>query len=209
MGRSSNKKAAILLTAAQHFSRYGYEGISLDAIAEEVGITKPAIYYHFKDKAGLYEAVLLERLQKLGDAIEEATGRGDPVEKLRSYIDTFGEFLQEHRCFAAILAHEFADNGAHMPESAVCELSRTLGRLTAILSEGREAGVFELNNPMQIQLMVVSTLIMHQTTRNLRHRALECLGDDRSASIEADMGSLASDLAQIVLRALASKENRV
>ncbi len=200
MARTSNKKEQIMLTAARHFSRYGYEGISLDAIAEEVGITKPAIYYHFKDKAGLYEAVLIERLQKLGDAILEATQQEAPAEKLRAYIETFGEFLQEHRCFAAILAHEFADNGAHMPESAVCELSRTLGRLTAILNEGSEAGDFELNNPMQIQLMTVSTLIMHQTTHDLRSRVVACLEHGGESLPEPNMKDLSRELAQKILR---------
>ena len=65
-----SKKEKILDVAAKHFSLYGFGAASLEEIAAEVGVTKPAIYYHFKDKAALYEAVLLQRLGRLADALE-------------------------------------------------------------------------------------------------------------------------------------------
>ncbi|RLG40983.1 MAG: TetR/AcrR family transcriptional regulator, partial [Thermoproteota archaeon] len=46
-----SKKELILATAIEHFSRFGYELTTLDSIAKECSITKPAIYYHYKDKA--------------------------------------------------------------------------------------------------------------------------------------------------------------
>jgi len=40
------------------FARYGYQGASIDRIAKAAGLTKGAIYYHFKDKEELlFEAV--------------------------------------------------------------------------------------------------------------------------------------------------------
>ena len=40
--------------ALNHFALYGYEGASLQQIAEEVGIKKPSIYAHFKGKDDLF-----------------------------------------------------------------------------------------------------------------------------------------------------------
>ncbi len=37
------------------FLRLGYDGTTLDAVAESVGVTKPAIYYHFKSKDELFK----------------------------------------------------------------------------------------------------------------------------------------------------------
>ncbi len=52
---SIDTKEKILLTAIKMFSKYGYDAVSLSKIAKEVGITKPAIYYHFESKEKLVE----------------------------------------------------------------------------------------------------------------------------------------------------------
>lgn len=193
-----SKKEDLLKIAARHFSKYGYEGVSLDAIAKEVGITKAAIYYHFKNKADLYEGVLLYRLENLVVYIQKQV-HGNTEEKLIRYIESFGGFLQKNPCFAAILAHEFADDGAHMSDKAAQTLSKTLGILTSILNEGIEEGVFELENPMVLQMMIVSTLIMHQTTQNLRKRVASFV-EGHEVLPEPDIQDLAKIVAKKIIK---------
>jgi AcrR family transcriptional regulator len=72
--------------AAEHFSHYGYDATRLEAIAKVCDISKPAIYYHFKDKAALYEAVLLKRFSALAEIIEKNTDNADPA-KFPRHID--------------------------------------------------------------------------------------------------------------------------
>ncbi len=48
----------ILLAARSCFARDGYEGASLQKIAEEVGIKKPSIYAHYKGKEDLFLHVM-------------------------------------------------------------------------------------------------------------------------------------------------------
>ena len=58
----------ILLSAAQLFIEHGYCGLSMRQIAESVGVTKAALYYHFKDKEELFLSILeayLERVEAL------------------------------------------------------------------------------------------------------------------------------------------------
>lgn len=50
--------------AAEHFSRYGYEGTSLANIAADVGIKKPSIYAHFDGKEDLFNSVLEKAADK-------------------------------------------------------------------------------------------------------------------------------------------------
>jgi len=200
-------KQEILKVAARHFAKRGYEGINLDEIAKELGITKPAIYYHFKNKADLYKAVLMERLRGLVEAIEEAMKEATkPSEKLRLYIESFGSYLQKNSCFAAILAHEFADEGIHMDKETTKELSKTLGKLTAIINEGIEKGLFTLQNPMAVQITIVSTLIMHQTTKPLREKVTRFI-QDYEILPEPNIEDIAKILAQNILKAIC-KEGR-
>ena len=65
-GESSVRKrlmdAAILL-----FTTRGYAATSVREIVEMAGVTKPALYYHFQSKEGIYLAILedLERIYRV------------------------------------------------------------------------------------------------------------------------------------------------
>ena len=61
----------ILDTAAQLFIQHGYYGLSMRQIAEAVGVTKAALYYHFKDKEALFLAILESYLEKIEALIVE------------------------------------------------------------------------------------------------------------------------------------------
>jgi AcrR family transcriptional regulator len=165
----------IMEVAADHFSEFGYDATHLEAIAKECEISKPAIYYHFKDKAALYEAVLLKRFSALSEIIEKNTDRGNPVENLKSYIKTFGDFLIETPCFSAIFAREIANGAKSMPESCITELSKTLQILASILESGKEKEIFYCENPFMIQMMIVTTLTSYITTKELRDRVSHVL----------------------------------
>jgi len=198
-----NKKEFILEIAAKHFSKAGFSSASLEEIASEVGITKAAIYYHFKDKAALYEAVLLKHLEPLVKRIEEAVNSKNDVEdKLVAYIEAFGEFLKERSYFAAILTHEFADNGKNLPESATIQLAKMLGIVTSIINEGVNKGVFKTENPMIVQMMIVSSLIMHQTTMQMRKKVAKHVKGDFKVLPEPDIENMAKILSKNIIFAL-------
>jgi AcrR family transcriptional regulator len=61
-----NTKQHIVKIALQLFLQKGYEKTSLNDIAGEVGITKPAIYHHFKNKDELFHEVLTFFFEEMG-----------------------------------------------------------------------------------------------------------------------------------------------
>lgn len=75
--------ATLLKVARRHFTEYGYFNVSLEKIAEEGNVTRGAVYHHFKNKQGLFTAVL-ECVQKdVSIEIEkEAMKSDDPWEQL-------------------------------------------------------------------------------------------------------------------------------
>lgn len=48
---------AIIAAATELFMARGYRAVTMDMVAEAAGVTKPAVYYHFGDKAALFTAV--------------------------------------------------------------------------------------------------------------------------------------------------------
>ncbi len=57
---AAERRASILAAATRVFSRSSYGSATTAAIAREAGITEPVLYHHFKGKAALYGACLVE-----------------------------------------------------------------------------------------------------------------------------------------------------
>ena len=67
---SKDQTHRLLLDAAERvFVRLGYQGATLDFIAAEVGFTKGAVYWHFKNKEALFLELLADGMRRsAGDA---------------------------------------------------------------------------------------------------------------------------------------------
>ena len=82
-------KESILKVAREIFSKYGYKKTTLDDIANAVRKGKSSLYYYFKSKEDLFQAVIMKEVEILAHELEIVIGRNtDPVDKLRNYILT-------------------------------------------------------------------------------------------------------------------------
>ncbi len=73
--RTSGKVSArdkVLFAALKLFAKRGYEGVSLSEIADELGLTKPAMYRHFKSKEDLFAQILKRMEENDASNAEEA-----------------------------------------------------------------------------------------------------------------------------------------
>jgi len=71
MDEKSGVKQTILNKALRLFSAKGYEGVSVNELAEAAGITKPTLYYYFGSKEGVFEAVCQSHYTQLNALITE------------------------------------------------------------------------------------------------------------------------------------------
>lgn len=103
-------KELILQVALKQFADYGFTGVSLNDIAEEVGIKKPSILHHFSSKEALYRAVILEEfsdwIMLMSDAIAQDVNGWDQVEQLLRAAFTF---FEQHPYFVRIARREALD----------------------------------------------------------------------------------------------------
>ncbi len=88
---------ALLRAGADHFSAAGYAGASVRAILTDAGVTAPALYHHFGNKAGLYVAVAettyAEVLSRFRVAAASAESTGD---RLTAILDAVCALRREH-----------------------------------------------------------------------------------------------------------------
>ncbi len=75
-GRRGDTRARIQQVALELFAEQGYEGTSLREIAERLGVTKAALYYHFKSKEDIVRSFTEDYFARLDGLI--AWGRDQP-----------------------------------------------------------------------------------------------------------------------------------
>ncbi len=77
----------IIDTAARIFQQKGYRSATLDDVAQELGITKPALYHYVSSKESLLSEIYLQALASFFDTIYEINGMDlSPPEKLKMFI---------------------------------------------------------------------------------------------------------------------------
>lgn len=126
-------RGQILATAREMFNTQTYRAASVRAIAEQVGITKPSLYHHFRSKAEILECLISGPVNELEQAIEDAAGASSPAEIRRRLLQGCIDVIVEHRDVMGLL---FRDASVYTNETTDL-VSRTLGiteRATELLT---------------------------------------------------------------------------
>jgi AcrR family transcriptional regulator len=93
-------KENIVKTALKLFLQNGYERTSLNDIARKVGITKPAIYHHFKNKDELFHQVLSLFFEEMG---KWSKARFGSCKTLKDLLKAFFRSLKSFKEVADVL----------------------------------------------------------------------------------------------------------
>jgi TetR/AcrR family transcriptional regulator, cholesterol catabolism regulator len=137
----------ILETSTVLFAENGVDRTSMRMIAESLGVTKAALYYHVDNKEDLHHKIQ-ERLIEtvLGQLREIAISDQSPPEKVRAVVRLSLNSIADHRDAHTILLREV--RGLDDPSwSGVAEMRVTYRRTVAgILREGIEQGSFEVRD---------------------------------------------------------------
>jgi len=128
------KRRAALRVAARIFNEKGYHATSLDEIADEIGVTKTALYYYFKNKEQLlYDCLRLTYNCGQNARLEAEKADGTAFEKLQLLYKRFMENLMVERGAYTTMANIRA-----LPEEQQAELlerRRNLDRYSRMLIE--------------------------------------------------------------------------
>lgn len=87
----------ILDAALTVFGRLGYRRTSMDAIAEECGVSRPTLYLRFKNKQELFLSIGQRALSQISIAAERAAASHEEVpERLFAVLCTKLDYLESH-----------------------------------------------------------------------------------------------------------------
>lgn len=115
-GANGGDAAGRLLDAAEALlAERGFDGVSVRDVSERAGVNKALVFYYYKSKAGLFDAVL-ERyyrahMEALSGALLEEQGRS---ERMHGLLDAYLDFMEHNHRYARLVQQEVARSGGHL-----------------------------------------------------------------------------------------------
>ncbi|ADG88815.1 TetR family transcriptional regulator [Thermobispora bispora] len=97
MRAQTDTRSRIQDIAVRLFSEKGYEATSLREIAEALGMTKAALYYHFRTKEDIISSLVQDRITYLDELIAWARRQPQTPETRREVIRRYAEGLRQGR----------------------------------------------------------------------------------------------------------------
>lgn len=151
------RRAQILQAAVQVLTTKGYAGASLARIADQAGVAKGVVSYHFDGKDDLLEQVVIEAYTRGGEEIlPQILAAGDAKGRLRGYLQGNFDFLDANRDQVVALSEVIInlrrpDGGLRFDEAGNLEVVRPLADL---LADGQNRGEFADFDPMAVAYVI-------------------------------------------------------
>jgi TetR/AcrR family transcriptional regulator len=166
-GEPEKTRAAILSAALEEFAHEGVAGARTEEIARNAGVNKALLYYYFKDKDGLYAAVLEQVFTGLSGEVTAVLDRQDlsPRQKLLLYAETHFDYMGRSPLFPRVLQREFMRGG----RNATALASRIVERyarpiymqLIRLIVQGCESGDFRPCDPAQTVTSILGVIVFY------------------------------------------------
>ncbi len=152
-----------MAAAIDCFARLGYQGTSIDRIARDAGVTKGAVYYHFRDKEELLFAAVKDRIGGFEKDVLEATSPPqDAVTSLKRVVDScfFHATVSNHRRFIMTLMVEALDTNPRLSAEFRNILRRMRTFLVGVVRDGQARGTLRSDVEPRLAATVLMAGIM-------------------------------------------------
>jgi TetR/AcrR family transcriptional regulator len=168
-GHPEESRAAILEAAVGEFAEHGIAGARTDAIARAAHVNKALLYYYFKDKDALYEAVLDHVFSGLRAQVTPVLDSDlPPRQKMLEYLGAYFDYIAANPRFPRVVQGEWVQSGAKgsapMQRVARKYFRPIFEKLSEVLREGIRTGEFRAVNPMDFLPSVVAVIVFYFTT---------------------------------------------
>lgn len=162
--KEKEKRREYIIDAAEKlFFQKGYDNISMNDIAHEVGMSRATLYLYFKNKEVIYQAIVLRAARIMDKMFKKSlSGEKKAIDKLKdlgkAYFDFYREFPDYYNAYIYFKSDRFSEHdNDYMNE--IKELSKETMKMTCELAiEGIEDGSMRKDlNPLEVAIYGIVT----------------------------------------------------
>jgi TetR/AcrR family transcriptional regulator len=142
--KETHSKIEVILQAAQYrLGLYGYAKTTMKEIAEDISMSKAALYYYFEDKDAIFKAVIEKEQKEFSTQMENKIAvLNNPEEMLRAYIDQRMRYFKEFMNLSKFRSTEHEQVKPLLKELFVQFRNQEQMLLVKILKIGNSSGLF-------------------------------------------------------------------
>jgi TetR/AcrR family transcriptional regulator len=153
------RRTTLVEEAIRQFGRDGYQGASLDSIAQAVGVRKQTLLYYFPTKDALLEACLAAAGERVAEDIAQALeGADQPTESAEAVIHAVYALAEEWPEFPMFI-REAGRLGPHAFDRFAGALEPLRHRAIGFLESGMDAGVIRKQDPALLLFTLYTAVI--------------------------------------------------
>ncbi len=152
-------RESIIHAARQVFSRFGFRKTSMDDIARAIRKGKSSIYYYFRSKEDIFQAVVDHEADHLRDKVNEILQSSmDAREKLRAHVKLRMDLIRQMINYTEVLKNEdldhlqFTESFRKKYDDEECRI------ISSIIEEGIAAGTFKVKDIELSALAIVTAM---------------------------------------------------
>lgn len=151
------RKDEIIRVASIIFAAKGYHGTTLEEIARKMGISKPALYYHIKNKAEILREVIGRIMEPMEEVARVGRSELPPTQRIEQMVTLLVKFAVE-RTETTLIAFE---QNKMLPRKSQEALRRRQKEVELVLQEtleeGKEKGIFDFNDIKITSFTILAT----------------------------------------------------
>jgi len=164
--KSALTRQAVLNAALSVFAKRGYAKTTLEEVAHEAGLTRGAIYWHFRDKFDMFCAVLQGCYERAGVRVTNILNSDrTPMEKIRHFMLELFRIItneEELKVIEEVLVFKFEKMKAlkKIYDDHLEKMKIMRGLLKNLIQQGIDAGQFKPNLDVDVTAMALISFVI-------------------------------------------------
>ena len=122
--KGAETQEKLLEAAEELFVERGFDGVSVNDVAQHAGAAKALVFYYFKSKQELFDAVLDRYYRNQAQALMDAMGNGvrSTRERIHAGIDAYLDFIEKNPGYSRLIQRE------------ICSSERNIRKITQYMA---------------------------------------------------------------------------
>jgi len=142
--KAERTRAAILAAAEQQFARRGFVATRLEDVAAAVDLKRAALFYHFRDKQSLYDAVVAEAFGALSSRLAEAFSAPESLAmRVERAVEAWVDTVVARPTLARLILRHAAESDEHGEQGIFPHAGHFMKIGWSLFEEGRAKGEFK------------------------------------------------------------------